>query len=253
MAKPASCATATAASPEKAYRPWIPATGSSDGTPSYPRPTTAIRRECQAKAGRRRQPRHPAPERRRTARSSRRRKLFCTRLRRAQRSPATARVPQEARSQRSGQKPEPDPKQPTRVRRRSTAIQEGIEYYGGAWRSPKLIFHDHKGVLLIRQDTDSCPSGVPPQTPPKGSALRGESAPAFSGNPSGKPPFHQGRILLPNCPIPTCPPLYARGRGIRIFLWRSARHHHKLPPQTPQRAGSTARRRSRRSADSLPC
>lgn len=174
-------------------------------------------------------------------------------LRLARRSPATVRGPQEARSQRSGQRPEPDPKQPARVRRRSTAIQEGIEYYGGAWRSPKLIFHDHKGVLLIRQDTDSCPSGVPPQTPPRGSALRGESAPAFSGTPSGKPPFRQGGIPLPNCPIPTCPPLCARGRGIRIFLWRSARHHHRLPPQTPQRAGNTTRRRSRRSADSLPC
>ena len=184
---------------------------------------------------------------------SRRRKLFCTRLRLARRSPATVRGPQEARSQRSGQRPEPDPKQPARVRRRSTAIQEGIEYYGGAWRSPKLIFHDHKGVLLIRQGTDSCPSGVPPQTPPRGPALRGESAPAFSGTPSGKPPFRQGGSLLPNCPIPTCPPLCARGRGIRIFLWRSARHHHRLPPQTPPRAGNTTRRRSRRSADSLPC
>lgn len=134
---------------------------------------------------------------------SRRRKLFCTRLRLARRSPATVRGPQEVRSQRSGQRPEPDPKQPTRVRRRSTAIQEGIEYYGGAWRSPKLIFHDHKGVLLIRQDTDSCPSGVPPQTPPRGSALRGESAPAFSGTPpanrlsvKGGFPFPIARFLL---------------------------------------------------------
>ena len=192
MAKPASCATATAALPEKAYRPWIPATGSSDGTPSYPRPTTAIHREYRAKDGLRKQPRHPAPERRRTARPSHRRKLFCTRLRQARRVPATVPHPQGAWSRQRGRRPEPDPKRPKRARRRSTAAKKETGQYGGAWRSPKLIFHDHKGVLLIRQDTGSHPSGVPPQTPPRGSALRGESAPAFSGNHSGKPPLHRG-------------------------------------------------------------